>query len=62
MDIKPGDRVTLKTSAIPMTVEKLDGDKVNCSWHNAKGKLERHTFPVAALKPFTRRRAIPVRF
>jgi uncharacterized protein YodC (DUF2158 family) len=53
-----GDRVTLMTSSIPMTVEKVNGDQVTCAWHNAKGKLERNTVAARALKKFERRRAI----
>ena len=62
MNWTTGDRVALMTSAIPMTVEKVDGERVTCVWLNAKGKSERETFVAGALKKFEGRRAVVPRF
>lgn len=59
---KPGDRVQHLLSGIPRLVEKVEGDQVTCTWPDAKGKIERDTFPASSLKPYTGRKAISVRF
>ena len=57
-----GDRVTLMTSGIPMTVEKVNGDQTTCVWINPKGKSERDTFAAGALKKYEGRRPLQFRF
>ena len=56
------ERVTLMTSGILMTVEKVNGKQTTCVWLNAKGKSERDTFAAGALKKYEGRRPIQFRF
>ena len=39
MSFKTGDKVRLKPGDVDMEVEKIDGDRVYCRWHE-KGKTQ----------------------
>lgn len=68
MSFKPGDVVQVRSGGPPMTVEKIDGDQVTCSWMERSGTQKApkytpksHEFAAVLLIPF-KRQAIGVRF
>ena len=47
-----GDVVVLKSGSLPMTVEEVEDGDISCVWQNDQRKIERGTFPAAALKKY----------
>ena len=57
---KPGDTVQLKSGGPPMTVEATEeSGMIACSWMDKK-KLERRSFPAAALVKYDWRASMPI--
>lgn len=50
----PGDIVRLKSGGPPMTVGKVEGDRVSCCWASNDGVLDESTFAAAALRVLSR--------
>ena len=48
-DLKPGDRVRLRSGGPLMTVHKINGDDIDCQWFTLKGELRSATFPLYML-------------
>lgn len=51
-DFTVNDVVQLKSGGPPMTVEKIEGDRVFCVWFEAK-KVHRETFAAGNLEKYT---------
>jgi hypothetical protein len=60
MSFQPGDLVSLKTSSMPMTVERIEGEDVWCVRQDRKGDIQRERFNVVVLKKYERRTSIPI--
>jgi len=60
MDFKPGDRVSLINSGLPMAVEVVRGDDVMVVRHDPKGRTIRETYKAAVLRKFEPPK--PIRF
>jgi uncharacterized protein YodC (DUF2158 family) len=50
MQFQPGDKVSLKSDLLPMTVKSVDPDgRVVCEWSEGI-EIKTHTFPANSLK------------
>jgi uncharacterized protein YodC (DUF2158 family) len=49
MDFKVGDQVLLKSGGPTMTIEKIMGTRISCTWFNGKNELSRDVFEAEAL-------------
>jgi uncharacterized protein YodC (DUF2158 family) len=47
--LKPGDRVRLRSGGPLMTVHSINGDHIDCQWFTPKGELHSATFPLFML-------------
>jgi uncharacterized protein YodC (DUF2158 family) len=48
--LRAGDLVRVRSGGPLMTVEDIQGDRVNCSWSDWLGELKSQSFPIAALQ------------
>jgi uncharacterized protein YodC (DUF2158 family) len=48
-DLKPGDRVRLRSGGPLMTVNTIDGENIDCKWFDNVGTLHSATFPIYML-------------
>jgi hypothetical protein len=53
--IEVGGCAALRSRTIPMTVEKIEGNKVTCVWHSSDGYPQRQTYLESSLDGMTRR-------
>ena len=44
-DLKPGDRVRLRSGGPLMTVHSINGENIDCQWFTLAGDLHSATFP-----------------
>jgi hypothetical protein len=59
MNFNPGDHVSFRGYAIPMTVESVNGDDVTVLEYDVKRKtMRRQIYKAATLQPTPRRKAI----
>ena len=47
---EPGDVVQLKSGGAKMTVKSVNGDDVDCRWHDKQDKVVEYVFPKAMLE------------
>lgn len=48
-ELKPGDRVRLRSGGPLMTVHSINGDNIDCQWFTPQGELHSATFPLYML-------------
>jgi uncharacterized protein YodC (DUF2158 family) len=52
--LRSGDLVRVRSGGPLMTVTRIEGDQVNCSWTDWNGQLKTQAFPIAVLgEPLT---------
>jgi uncharacterized protein YodC (DUF2158 family) len=47
--LKPGDRVRLRSGGPLMTVHSINGENIDCQWFTPQGELHSATFPIYML-------------